>query len=251
MKLQKNETTELSKKENKENKNLNVREDSSSQTYVDKKINLTLEKNFFILKKLIIDENFINKNRFMEETKKDIQKEETKEEIKEAYDDNINNNSKDKDKGIIKLKCKELKLNANSDIGNYASYHERDNDKYLTPTKEKSNSIYSERGKKIIKKIRVEKKNKDKKLPKHFHQEKKDRNEEIHMSDFKEQNSDKMDIIGEVEEEIEEKKQIEQNVNEEQKNIISDNKDDKNNEDKNKDNKENEENNKNEENNNN
>ena len=96
----------------------------------------------------------------MEEKKKDIQKEETKEEIKETYDDNINNNSKDKDKGIIKLKYKELKLNANNDIGNYASYREREimNDKYLTPTKEKSNSIYSERGKKIIKKIRIKKK---------------------------------------------------------------------------------------------
>ena len=261
MKSQKNETPNIF---NKENKNLNIIEESSQAFTGKKKIplhkseknllinhltleppdekihgkiineekknsgsihirksaqienlkNIALQKEFLpIIKKLMLDGNIIDHN-ILKEIKKDIQKEETKAEINET-NENIKD---DKDKAIIKIngRKEEIKLNINREKRSNATAKEIMNDKYLTPKKGKSNSIYSERGKKIIKIVRVEKKNKVDKIPKHHHQEKKDRNEEIHMSDFKAQNDDKMDIIGEEEEDVEDKKQ---KINEDNKEI--------------------------------
>ncbi len=197
---------------NEEKKNLGSIHIQKSAQFENLK-NITLQKEFLpIIKKLMLDCNIIDPKIF-KEIKKDIQKEETKAEINET-NENIKD---DKDKAIIKINRKEeIKLNINRENRSNASMKEIMNNKYLTPKKGKSNSIYSERGKKIIKIVRVEKKNKVDKIPKHHHQEKKDRNEEIHMSDFKEQNDDKMDIIGEEEEDIEDKKQ---KINEDNKEI--------------------------------
>ena len=104
-------------------------------------------------------------------------------------------------------------------------------EKYYTPKKEVNykelEKIYKEKGKKIVKIVRKEKANKDKKLQKHQHQAKKDMNEEIHMSGIKPQNDDKkkeMEIIGEEEEEIDE------NNNEKKEENHSKEKEDKSNE---------------------
>ena len=76
--------------------------------------------------------------------------------------------------------------------------------KYFTPKKEIKcvyiNKIL-EKGIVIKKKVRKEKNINHDKKPKHQHQAKKDRDEEIHMSDFK-QKKEKMEIMGETEEEI-------------------------------------------------
>ena len=164
--------------------------------------NIFMKKNSITShKQLLIDENIIkNSTNFL----------------------NINN---EKEKKISK---KPIMLVEQKEIKKQVSEKTKENktDKYYTPKKSSNydiNDIYKDNGKKRIKIIRKEKVIKEKKLPKHQHQAKKDMNEQIHMSEIKPQNDDKkeeMEIIGE---EVEETNEI--NNEKKEENTVKDNED--------------------------
>ena len=182
------------------------------------------EKMFFPShKNLLIDTNILNLNDIKNNSSKKI------EEIsKQNEETNKSKILKNQEKNL-EFKNQEIEIidTTNKVIKNNKKEEEKII-KYYTPTKERKKEyitkIYKE-GIKIIKKIRKEKNIIDKK-PKHQHKEKKDRDEEIHMSDFKPQNKEnkenreKMEILGEEEEEVvnqmltdEEKKELKENDN--------------------------------------
>jgi hypothetical protein len=172
---------------------------SKSASHNIKNIKLK-EKYFSSHKQLLIDLNIINLFNY-----KNISSKNSSKNIKEN-DESNNSNDLETLKEKLQYKNNEMKLLYDKQKKGFKNEEEKIT-KYYTPKKERKTDYINkilEKGKKIVKKVRKEKNIKDN-IPKHHHQEKKDREEEIHMSDFKPQNKkakEKIEIIGEEEEEI-------------------------------------------------
>ena len=189
---------------------------SKSASHNIKNIKLK-EKYFSSHKQLLIDLNIINLFNY-----KNISSKNSSKNIKEN-DESNNSNDLETLKEKLQYKNNEMKLLYDKQKKGFKNEEEKIT-KYYTPKKERKTDYINkilEKGKKIVKKVRKEKNIKDN-IPKHHHQEKKDREEEIHMSDFKPQNKkakEKIEIIGEEEEEInhisknEEKNDLKENEN--------------------------------------